>query len=153
MAVRSEVDGPRTFLRLFVLRWPYYEVWFCMENCILGRDWVAVVRIIEVTALWIKQYIVYVRWAFGTSSTGRIKLADRLNEVTIDWGSTVFNSSSTASLYSFSQYHPTLVTSATTSNKTKTLMNLLLDVDWLEELRIYLYFKNNIVATDVPFHA
>ena len=24
---------------------------FCMENCIRGRDWVAVVRIIEVTAL------------------------------------------------------------------------------------------------------
>ena len=61
-----------------------------MEDCILRRDWVAVVRIIEVTALWIKQYIVYVRWAFGTSNTGRITVGDRLNEVTVDWGSTVF---------------------------------------------------------------
>ena len=60
-----------------------------MGNCILGRDWVAVVRIIEVTALWIKQYIVYVRWAFGTSNTGRITVGDRLNEVTVGWGSTV----------------------------------------------------------------
>ena len=58
-------------------------------KCIPGRDWVAVIRIIEVTALWIKQYIVYVRWAFGTSSTGRIMIGDRLNEVTVDWGSTV----------------------------------------------------------------
>ena len=58
-----------------------------MENCIWGRDWVAVVqcvRIIEVTALGIKQYIVYVRWAFGTSSTGHIMVGDRLNEVTVD---------------------------------------------------------------------
>ena len=31
----------------------------------------------------------YVRWAFGTSNTGRITVGDRLNEVTVDWGSTV----------------------------------------------------------------
>ena len=64
-----------------------------MESSIRGRDWVAVVRNIEVTALWIKQYIAYVLWVFGTSNTGRNTVGDRLNEVTVDWGSTVFTNS------------------------------------------------------------
>ena len=89
MVIGSEVEGPRTSLRSFIQHWSYYEVWFCMEECVLGRDWVAVIRIIEVTALWMKQYIVYIRWAFGTSNTGRIMVGDRINKVTVDWCSTV----------------------------------------------------------------
>ena len=52
-------------------------------------DWVVVVRIIEMAVLWIKQYIVYVQWVFGTSNTGHITVGDRLNKVTVDWGPTV----------------------------------------------------------------
>ena len=44
----------------------------------------AAVHIIEMTTLLIKQYIVYVRWAFWTSNTGRITVGDYLNEVTVD---------------------------------------------------------------------
>ena len=65
-----------------------------MKSCIWGLDWVAVVCIIEVTTLWIKQYIVYVLWAFGTSNTGHIRVGDHLNKVTIDWSSTVLSQQS-----------------------------------------------------------
>ena len=36
-----------------------------------------------------KQYIVYVRWVFRTSNTGRIMVGDLLNEVTVDCSFTV----------------------------------------------------------------
>ena len=44
----------------------------------------AVIRIIEVTALWVTLCIAYIGWAFGSYCTDRIIEGDRPNVVTVN---------------------------------------------------------------------
>ena len=63
---------------------PYYPVQLSTQKYVWRHDRVAVIRIIDVTALWVTLCIVYIGWVFGSYSTDRIIAGERPNKVTVN---------------------------------------------------------------------
>ena len=40
-------------VKLYIKHWPYYRVQLPTQKCVWGHDWVAIIRNVEVTALWV----------------------------------------------------------------------------------------------------